>query len=274
MSKSNVTAAMVQGDNVVLIVDGKVHTANRHTIATASYDKLVSAVKCGNWDEAARLLDAETAIHDFGGGKLQLQGGVVMYEGRKMNSALSKRMLGMLREGTTVDALVNFIDNLMLNPSLRAVEELYGFLEKNNLPLTPDGHFLAYKKVNKDYTDIHTGQFSNAVGNTLKMTRNAVDDDYRNHCSHGLHFASLEYMPHFGARTSEDAHVMILKINPRDVVSIPSDYNNQKGRCCEYTVIGEHNVEKAVSGVEAFNVTVVTPTVESTNVIDTSAPSA
>ena len=36
---------------------------------------------------------------------------------------------------------------------------------------------------------------------------------------------------------------MILKINPRDVVSIPTDYNNSKGRTCRYEVIGEHNVE-------------------------------
>ena len=32
---------------------------------------------------------------------------------------------------------------------------------------------------------------------------------------------------------------MILKINPADVVSIPSDYNNSKGRACRYEVIGE-----------------------------------
>ena len=38
---------------------------------------------------------------------------------------------------------------------------------------------------------------------------------------------------------------MILKINPRDVVSIPSDYGDTKGRCCLYEVIGElENTEK------------------------------
>ena len=33
---------------------------------------------------------------------------------------------------------------------------------------------------------------------------------------------------------------MILKINPADVVSVPTDYNNSKGRCCKYTVVGIH----------------------------------
>jgi len=32
---------------------------------------------------------------------------------------------------------------------------------------------------------------------------------------------------------------VIVKIDPADVVSIPSDYNNQKGRCCKYMVIRE-----------------------------------
>ena len=33
-----------------------------------------------------------------------------------------------------------------------------------------------------------------------------------------------------------------MKINPRDVVSIPSDYNDAKGRACRYEVVGEVGV--------------------------------
>ena len=36
--------------------------------------------------------------------------------------------------------------------------------------------------------------------------------------------------------------MVILKINPRDVVSIPTDYNNTKGRTCRYEVVGEVGV--------------------------------
>ncbi|KKL77279.1 hypothetical protein LCGC14_2036440, partial [marine sediment metagenome] len=32
---------------------------------------------------------------------------------------------------------------------------------------------------------------------------------------------------------------VIVEINPRDVVAIPVDYGNAKGRCCRYTVVGE-----------------------------------
>jgi len=32
---------------------------------------------------------------------------------------------------------------------------------------------------------------------------------------------------------------VIVKINPADVVAIPSDYKNTKGRCCRYEVVAE-----------------------------------
>jgi hypothetical protein len=38
---------------------------------------------------------------------------------------------------------------------------------------------------------------------------------------------------------------MILQINPKDVVSIPNDYNRAKGRCSEYLVIGEVEMQAA-----------------------------
>ncbi|MHA1290409.1 MAG: hypothetical protein ACTSPB_23760 [Candidatus Thorarchaeota archaeon] len=132
--------------------------------------------------------------------------------------------------------------NLKDNPSKRAVDELYGFLEKNLLPLTPDGHFVAYKKVRDNYMDIHSGTFNNSVGQICEMARNEVDEDKDRTCSSGLHFCSLEYLPSFGGWSG--SRVMLVKINPRDVVSIPSDYNNSKGRACRYEVIGEHTTER------------------------------
>jgi hypothetical protein len=66
------------------------------------------------------------------------------------------------------------------------------------------------------------------------MERNMVDDNRNNTCSSGLHFCSHSYLASFsGERT------VIVKIDPADVVSIPSDYNDAKGRTCRYTVIGE-----------------------------------
>jgi hypothetical protein len=124
------------------------------------------------------------------------------------------------------------------NPSKRAVDELYDFLEVGELPITEDGHFLAFKNVKSDYKDIHSGTYDNSVGSTCEMLRNKVDEDKDRTCSYGLHFCSIAYLPHFS--DSNGGHTMIVKINPKDVVAIPSDYNNTKGRTCKYVVVGEY----------------------------------
>lgn len=169
-------------------------------------------------------------------GDVSITGGVITYKSTPIHNTLTDQMLRMLDEGFDLVPMAKFLNNLMQNPSKRAVDELYGFLEKGQLPITPDGHFLAYKAVRSDFKDIHSGTFDNSVGQKVSMPRNAVDDDKDRTCSSGLHFCSVEYLKSF-ART--DGHVMILKINPKDVVSIPADYNATKGRCAEYEVIDE-----------------------------------
>ena len=71
------------------------------------------------------------------------------------------------------------------------------------------------------------------------MSRKECDKERDNVCSTGLHFCSLEYLPNFGS-SSNGERTVIVKVNPKDVTSIPSDYNMSKGRCCEYEVVGEH----------------------------------
>jgi hypothetical protein len=180
-------------------------------------------------------------------------------------------MIQMLQEDFPIEPLAKFMENLQENPSFRAVNELYGFLENNSLPITPDGHFLAYKKVRDDFMDVHSGTVANkpayaltdeekaampvtsgkkkevtvAVENgvtVVSMPRNMVNDDKNQTCSEGLHFCSKEYLNHFGGD-----RIVILKINPRDVVSIPTDYNNSKGRAARYEITGELGVDSEVA---------------------------
>jgi hypothetical protein len=143
-----------------------------------------------------------------------------------------------MREGLPHEPLLNFFKNLMDNPSKRAVDELYDFLEAGELPITEDGHFLAFKNVRSNYFDIHSGKFDNSVGKVCEMPRNGVDEDKERTCSYGLHFCSIKYLPHFS--DGENGKTMIVKINPRDVVAIPADYENTKGRTCRYEVIAEY----------------------------------
>lgn len=226
---------IIQGSNVVVVIGTKSYTINKTHV---SYQKVIDAIKANDWDTVKDVVDPKKVVLNYGQGNLSIQGDKLFWKGSEFHNALSTRMIQMLQEGFDINPLVCFMDNLMHNPSKRAVDELYGFLEKNNLPITPDGHFLAYKKVREDFLDCHTGTMDNRPGMVVEMERNQVDDNKENTCSTGLHFCSMEYLKSFsGART------VIVKINPRDVVSIPTDYNNSKGRACRYEVIGELGVD-------------------------------
>lgn len=63
-------------------------------------------------------------------------------------STLSSKILDFLENGLPVDSLAKFWESCLRNPHYVAVEELFIFLEENHLPITEDGAFLGYKKLN------------------------------------------------------------------------------------------------------------------------------
>ena len=228
---------LIQGNNIVVVIDNKPHTINKTHI---TYQRVVDAIKAGDWVTVKDVIEPKKVVLDYGQGNVAVQGDKLFWKGEEMHNALSNRMIQMLQDGFPIEPMIQFMENLMQNPSKRAVTELYGFLEKNSLPITPDGHFLAYKKVKGDYKDCYTGTMDNSVGSVVEMERNRVDDDQNRTCSTGLHFCSRDYLNHFSGD-----RVVIVKINPRDVVSIPNDYNDSKGRACRYEVVDEIDKEKA-----------------------------
>lgn len=232
-------AYIIQGANVVVVIDNQTYNFNK---THSSYGQLINAIKENDWDTFNDLIDPKKKLIDFGVGNIKIINGVLFWKDKEAHSYIANQIIKMIVEGFSVEPLINFYDNLMDNPSKRVVDELYRFLEKGNLPITPDGYFLAYKKVRGNYTDCHTGKIDNTIGQSPSMPRNEVDDVSANTCSYGLHFCSKDYLNHFGG-----CRIMILKINPKDVVSIPTDYNETKGRCCKYEVIGELGIapEKA-----------------------------
>jgi hypothetical protein len=235
---SNAPAYLIQANNITVVLKNKTHTISK---SHPTYEKVKEAIKTSAWDVLENIIDPKKMVLNYGSGHLEIQGEKLYWKGKEFHNAMSKRMFQMLQEDLPIEPLVLFMENLMTNPSYRAVNELFGFLEKNSLPITPDGHFLAYKKVRNDFKDIHSGTFDNSVGQVCEMERNEVDDNKDRTCSAGLHFCSQEYLSSFGSGYGGD-RVVILKINPRDVVSIPVDYNNSKGRTCRYEVIGEVGV--------------------------------
>jgi hypothetical protein len=175
---------------------------------------------------------------------LQFSGvtGQMTYQGYPVASIFLTRALNLYKSGLTqpLQYFLKFLENLYQNPSSSVVNRLYQFLEHGNMPTTEDGCFLAYKKVTAGFKDIYTNTIDNSVGAVCTMPRSLINDDDNKTCEAGLHFCSYDYLSSYGIQSSHT--VVILKINPRDVVAIPTDYNDTKGRCCEYTVV-DHLVD-------------------------------
>jgi hypothetical protein len=176
-------------------------------------------------------------------GKISVTEDEVLFDGTPVVDSITVRILEYVKNGWEVKHLASFLNKLYANPSFNSRQFLHKFLEHKHLPISEDGFFLAYKGVTEDYLDLHTRTFDNSVGQVHTIERKDVDDNPANYCSYGFHVGSLEYATGFGVRT------MIVKIDPSDVVSVPTDCSFQKMRVCKYEVISEferpldHNFE-------------------------------
>ena len=208
------------------------------------YKKAIKFIKAEQWDELKKLIDVKNHISEFLNGKIKVVRGRFEYNGQVIHNSLTKRIMQMHSDGFPVDPMINFLVNLMENPSFTAVNGLYDFLETNNLPITTDVFFLAYKRIREDYTDVRTGTIDNSVGKVVSMPRNEVQDNSNITCAPGLHVCSREYLQHFSGEK-----VILVKVNPKDVVSVPKDYNFSKMRTCKYEVISELSLEDAFEDI-------------------------
>lgn len=177
----------------------------------------------------------------------------VSFRGNLLNMSLTQRIIDMVREGFDAKPMLNFLQRLLKNPRREAVLSLYDFMEHNKLPINPDGTFVAYKIVRKDYKDIYSGKFDNSIGQSPEMLPFEVDGDRNQTCSAGLHVCSKDYLPHYGAGGSRD-RIMIVRVDPEHVVAVPRDYNNAKMRVWKYDVIGEMAAREAATILEQFAV--------------------
>lgn len=201
-----------------------------------NYDKIREALKASDEKALVKLIDVVSTVNKYTGKAVEIRGGVVYYKGNPMHNVVAQRILQLMSEGFPFQNFVNFLENVMQNPSARAVDELFTFLMNQNLPVTEDGHFLAYKRVNSDWTDIYSGKIDNSIGRVVTMERNLVDDNFRRGCSNGLHVGAISYVRTYGS----GGHIVICKVNPADVVSVPEDCNFTKLRTCRYEVLSEY----------------------------------
>ena len=207
-----------------------------------NYLAIKECVNSNDTENIVALMDIPASIEDYAEGKVTVVNGVLRYEDEEIHNTLTERIMSMMRDGFSFEPMVKFLANVLENHSNRAVQELYTFLENKNLPITEDGCFLAYKAVTHDYKDKWTKQIDNSVGETVGMQRRKVNDDCGIGCADGLHCGAIEYVEGYSnCRGDEhDDKIVIVKVNPKDVVSVPTDSQCQKVRTCEYQVIADY----------------------------------
>lgn len=154
-------------------------------------------------------------------------------------------------EGTSPKVLGRFAARLAKNPSGPSRSQLFAWMAAEGFTLTRKGLIVGYKAVTEDFRSLHhgaepvtitqqdgtseviTGQVPYPVGATVEMDRDVVNADRDYGCSVGLHVGTYAYAQGFvGGR----GHIMLVLVDPADVVSVPKDSNNQKMRVSKLTV--------------------------------------
>lgn len=243
---------ILTNDTLTVIIHGRPRSLHRTEARARRWEEALEAVENDDEGKIEYLLDLSGMIdRHFEGTPLSIQGDTMYYRDEPLHSYAAQKAIEFVEQDLPHLPLINFIHRLQGNPSYRAVQDLYQFLEVNSMPLTSDGKFLAYKKVRRvdsgfdghisqrtyKLVDIHSGTMLNDVGTWVTMSRNQVDEDPDHTCSHGLHVCSYQYLPSFGSGPWHT--VVVVKVDPADVVAVPKDYANAKMRVCAYEVVQE-----------------------------------
>jgi hypothetical protein len=192
--------------------------------------------------------------------------GEILLDGDPVDGSLQDHILRMVDAGEDFGPLVNFYEKLTTNPLGNVQAGLYDWIKgqsgEGTLTITPDGDVIGYKACNvatpewREGTDpvyvpsrrslngdrvngveVPNGSYiEQRPGDVVEMPRSKVLNAPSVACGDGLHIGTYEYASTF---LGADAPVLLVKFNPRDIVSLPDRNSTWKVRVCRYTVIGE-----------------------------------
>ena len=244
-----IASSIVNNGTLVAIIDGVQYMVPQDH---PHYNVLRSNFHNEEWedfvDNESYEVGFNNAVSQSG---LTVEDGVVNFNGVVVENYIADRIYDLYRQGEDFSSLVALLENINSNPSFNSREQLPDFLNNQYMPLTEDGCFLAYKSVGSDFYSKRAGviellqgtqvggRILNSPGEVIECDRSAVDDNPSNHCSTGLHAGAFAYGGIGGTYNGYGDKVVIVKINPIDCVSVPSDNSFQKLRTCKYEVVCE-----------------------------------
>jgi len=147
----------------------------------------------------------------------------VFYGDKLVPSHLTTKMLEILARGLDITPWGRFLDRIYHNQRQASIDAIGNWLVFVGMPITTDGMLLAYKKVRAD----HSAFIGDPVAHAPDTTIESED---------GLAFSSWDCLPR---TTGNNGRVMIVEIDPADIVSIPLDYHASMGVARKFRVLAE-----------------------------------
>jgi hypothetical protein len=244
MIKYSITANTGTGvESITILFNGEVFVADN--MSHPNYERIVAAARAGDEDivnildigrdigrQFNRLSERVTVVDDD-----------LLFDGSPAQPGLSLAILRLYRAGEDFMPLVRFLERVEQNPSEHSRSQLWEWLNRHQFTITDEGNFIAYKGVNADSTSINSGKaivddvevsgnIPNHPGSVVEMPRDEVTSNPALGCSYGLHAGTYDYAESFARGL-----ILTVEINPRDVVSVPTDCDHQKLRVCRYKVL-------------------------------------
>lgn len=228
--------------NITVDVNGEWHTADDShpyfdEIVERAFEEDPSVVEL--FDISKRVSEKFEHLSE----RVSVANGEIYFDGEAVDNSLTRTVIRFLNRGENFMPLVNFFEKIMTNPNKHSRDQLYDWLNDRDFTLLANGDFIAYKGVSTDLRSInsgyavvngqpHNGRIPNEVGAVVEMPRGSVQADSGIGCSIGLHAGTWEYASRFGR-----GQTLKVGVNPRDVVSVPTDCSAQKLRTCRYRVL-------------------------------------
>lgn len=238
-SKLTLTVGLDGSSTINYVADGKVQTINDEH---PNYALILAAI--------VEKRDPTPLFSRIGGlerdERVEVGAEEVTFNGTKVDDRFWAVVARWTQEGKPMEALLNFLTRLDLNPSERSKKELFDWVERGKLVINDEGFFLGFKSVDQNLRSHstgtacvdgvkHTGKIPNHLGAVVTMPRDEVDGNPYKACSGGLHVGTYSYAKTY---TSHSV-VMEVKVDPADVVSVPL-HDTSKLRCCRYEVVKIH----------------------------------
>lgn len=257
---------VVRGDNGISVVtalrpdsDEPIYMADsRHP----HWHAILNGLEAGDsnvwslFDVAGGMMSRFQTITD----RVSWDGTNVLWDGDPVHSVIAKQISRALETGEqNYEALAKFWEKLESNPNEHSREQAYNWLATHDFKITADGDLVAYKGVYREGDGYKSsssgvayvngvrkeGQIPQSVGDEVTMPRSEVAHDPSQGCHVGLHVGDWSYASNFAEVTLE------VHINPRDIVSVPTDCGARKMRVSKYRVVSEVTAEHEGSPVLA-----------------------